>query len=62
MNHMNEKDCNKFVEEVLTTGLDLKPYVYGKSLYVDLKPYVYGKSVYVDLKPYACTVSLCMQT
>nr|XP_022342555.1 exocyst complex component 8-like isoform X2 [Crassostrea virginica] len=28
MNHMNEKDCNKFVEEVLTTGLDLKPYVY----------------------------------
>ena len=46
MNHMNEKDCNKFVEEVLTTGLDLKPYVYGKSVYVDLNP--------------TSTVSLCM--
>ncbi|XP_062614087.1 exocyst complex component 8-like [Saccostrea cucullata] len=28
MNHLNEKDCNKFVEEVASTGLDLKPYVY----------------------------------
>lgn len=28
MNHMSEKDCHKFVEEVSAVGLDLKPYVY----------------------------------
>lgn len=30
MNHMSEKDCHKFVEEVSAVGLDLKPYVYGE--------------------------------
>lgn len=33
MNHMSEKDCHKFVEEVSAVGLDLKPYVYGEYWY-----------------------------
>lgn len=39
MNHMSEKDCHKFVEEVSAVGLDLKPYVYGE--YIDTVPGTY---------------------
>ena len=30
MNHLNEKDCNKFVDDMAGVGIDLKEFVYGR--------------------------------
>ena len=32
MNHLNEKDCTKFVDEMASAGIDLTEYVYGRFL------------------------------
>ena len=30
MNHLNEKDCGKFVDDMAAVGIDLKEFVYGE--------------------------------
>ena len=32
MNHLNEKECVKFVDEMAAVGIDLKEFVYGRCL------------------------------
>ena len=32
MNHLNEKECVKFVDEMAAVGIDLKQFVYGRCL------------------------------
>ncbi|XP_063410901.1 exocyst complex component 8-like isoform X1 [Mytilus trossulus] len=55
MNHLKEKECSRFLEEMMSVGLDFKPYVESKNLL----------SVGLDLKPYVesnCFVALTMNT
>ena len=34
MNHLNEKDCSKFVDDMAAVGIDLKEFVYGRLIIV----------------------------